>query len=82
MPVQPVHPVVVAEHDHAPVATPVVRVGTISQDAHYVVPTVRPAAATTTTTTPVTAGAAAFFARDARGLFGLAVAVAVGAFVL
>ncbi|KLU86209.1 hypothetical protein MAPG_05226 [Magnaporthiopsis poae ATCC 64411] len=52
----------------------------ISQDAHYVVPTVRPAAETTTV--PVTAGAAGAFARGARGLFGLAVAVAVGAFAL
>ncbi|KAL8372059.1 hypothetical protein RB595_001719 [Gaeumannomyces hyphopodioides] len=78
--VQPVHPVVVEPVPAAPVATPVVaapvapvaRVGTVTHNGHYVVPT----------TVPVTAGAAG--ARDAaRSLLGLAVAAgaaAVGAF--
>ncbi|EJT74628.1 hypothetical protein GGTG_08468 [Gaeumannomyces tritici R3-111a-1] len=92
-PVQPVHPVVVVDepvHGAAPVATPiaapapvvapVARVGTVTHNGHYVVPTAKPDGGATM---PVTAGANA--ARDARGVLGLAVAAgvaAVGAFAM
>ncbi|KAL8399921.1 hypothetical protein RB594_000365 [Gaeumannomyces avenae] len=93
-PVQPVHPVVVVDepvHGAGPVATPIVaapvvpvvapvaRVGTVTQNGYYVVPTAKPDGPTM----PVMAGANA--ARDARGVLGLAVAAgvaAVGAFAM